>query len=109
MRLGIELRVLDRIGLCDLRERSDGILWAWLWFDIAMIIGHFINIGLEAVGLQLPKFVSCLMGGIVICNVRNFFLKTDELFAGGKLGVALISDVSLGMFNALIINFFVGL
>jgi len=43
-------------------------------------------------------FVSCLIGGILIGNARNLILKRDEVYPGAKLGIALISDISLGMF-----------
>jgi ESS family glutamate:Na+ symporter len=77
---------------------SYGILWAWLWLNVAMIFGHYFNQVLQAAGLQLPLFVSCLIGGILIGNARNFLFKKGELYPGAKTGVALISDVSLGMF-----------
>jgi glutamate:Na+ symporter, ESS family len=77
---------------------SYGILWAWLWLNVAMIFGYFLDQALAAGGLQLPLFVSCLIGGILIGNVRNLLLKKDEVYPGAKLGIALISDISLGMF-----------
>lgn len=77
---------------------SYGILWAWLWLNIAMIFGYFLDQALAAGGLQLPLFVSCLLGGILIGNARNLILKKDEVYPGAKLGIALISDISLGMF-----------
>jgi ESS family glutamate:Na+ symporter len=48
--------------------------------------------------LQLPLFVSCLIAGIVIGNTRNLLFKKDETYPGSRLGIALISDISLGMF-----------
>jgi len=77
---------------------SYGILWAWLWLNVAMIFGYFLDEALAAGGLQLPLFVSCLIGGILIGNIRNLVLKKDEVYPGAKLGIALISDISLGMF-----------
>jgi len=77
---------------------SYGILWAWLWLNVAMIFGYFLDQALAAGGLKLPLFVSCLIGGILIGNARNMILKKDELYPGAKLGIALISDISLGMF-----------
>jgi glutamate:Na+ symporter, ESS family len=77
---------------------SYGILWAWLWLNIAMIFGYYLDKVIEAAGLQLPLFVSCLIGGIVLGNLRNLIMKKDELYPGAKLGIALISDISLGMF-----------
>ena len=77
---------------------SYGVLWAWLWLNIAMIMGYYLNEAIEAAGVQLPLFVSCLIGGIVLGNARNLMFKRDELYPGGHLGIALISDISLGMF-----------
>ncbi len=77
---------------------SYGILWAWLWLNIAMICGYYLDKAIEAAGLQLPLFVSCLIGGILLGNARNLILKKDELYPGAKIGIALISDISLGMF-----------
>lgn len=77
---------------------SYGVLWAWLWLNVAMIFGYYLDQALEAAGLQLPLFVSCLIGGILIGNTRNLILKTDEVYTGAKRGYALISDISLGMF-----------
>jgi ESS family glutamate:Na+ symporter len=77
---------------------SYAVLWGWLWLNVTLVFGYFINEGLEANGVRLPLFVSCLIGGILIGNARNFILKKDEAYPGAKLGIALISDVSLGMF-----------
>ena len=77
---------------------SYGILWAWLWLNVAMIFGYYLDQALAAGGLKLPLFVSCLIGGILIGNARNLLLKKDEAYPGAKLGIALISDISLGMF-----------
>ena len=77
---------------------SYGVLWAWLWLNIAMIFGYYFDQGLEALGLKLPLFVSCLIGGILIGNARNLLLKKEEAWPGAQMGIALISDISLGMF-----------
>ena len=77
---------------------SYAILWAWLWLNVTLILGYFINEGLEAGSVRLPLFVSCLMGGILIGNARNLILRKEEAYPGARLGLALISDVSLGMF-----------
>ena len=77
---------------------SYAVLWAWLWINVTLILGYFINEALRAGGVTLPLFVSCLIGGILIGNARNLFLGKDEAYPGAKIGIALISDVSLGMF-----------
>ena len=91
------------IGVEHEKQRSTmvdsyGILWAWLWLNVAMIFGYFLDQALATGGLKLPLFVSCLIGGILIGNARNLLLKKDEVYPGAKLGIALISDISLGMF-----------
>ena len=84
----------------ELTTRVDayGFLWSWLWLNITLVLGYFINEALAAGGLRLPLFVSCLMGGIVVGNARNLVLGRDEAYPGAKLGIALISDICLGMF-----------
>lgn len=77
---------------------SYAILWAWLWLNITLVLGHIINEGLEAIEITLPLFVSCLMAGVILGNARSLLLKKDEAYPGAKLAIALISDVSLGMF-----------
>lgn len=76
---------------------SYGVLWAWLWLNIALIIGYFLNMALESVGFNVPLFVSCLLAGIVISNVRSRAVPYVK-WAGEKQGLALISDIALGMF-----------
>lgn len=77
---------------------SYGILWAWLWLNVSMIIGYFLDQGLQEAGLKMPLFVSCLIGGIFVGNIWRLLLGANEIWPGAKQGVALISDVSLGMF-----------
>jgi ESS family glutamate:Na+ symporter len=74
-----------------------GVLWAWLWLNISLIIGYYIDIGLVDLGISLPKFVSCLMAGIIIRNVvAPLFPKLQ--WPGQQQGLSLISDICLGMF-----------
>jgi len=77
---------------------SYALLWAWLWLNVAIILGYLLDQLLQSVDFQLPMFVSCLMAGILIGNCRNLVLKREEAYPGAKLGIALFSDISLGMF-----------
>ena len=77
---------------------SYAVLWAWLWLNIAIMMGYGIDQVLEELGLKLPLFVSCLIAGILLGNSRNLILKKEELWPRANLGIALISDISLGMF-----------
>jgi ESS family glutamate:Na+ symporter len=76
---------------------SYGVLWAWLWLNIALIIGYFFDKNLQEVGVKLPLFVSCLMAGILIRNVAGR-LFPRLAWPGQEQGLALISDIALGMF-----------
>ena len=74
-----------------------GLLYAWLMLNLSLILGWFINILFESIGLQLPLFVACLVGGILIGNIKSLVLK-KETSKNAQLGQALISDICLGMF-----------
>jgi glutamate:Na+ symporter, ESS family len=76
---------------------SYGVLWAWLWLNIALIIGYFLDMALDQAGVKVPMFVSCLLAGIVISNVGRRMLPKLK-WSGEKQGLALISDIALGMF-----------
>lgn len=76
---------------------SYGVLWAWLWLNIALIIGYFLDMALDSVGFNVPQFVSCLLAGIVISNIRSRLVPYVK-WSGEKQGLALISDIALGMF-----------
>ncbi len=77
---------------------SYGVLWAWLWLNIALIMGYLLDEAMEELGFKLPLFVACLISAIVLGNARNLILKKEELWPGAQVGLALISDLSLGMF-----------
>lgn len=74
-----------------------GLLYAWLMLNLSLILGWFINILFDSIGLQLPLFVACLVGGILIGNIKSLVLK-KETSKNAQLGQALISDICLGMF-----------
>lgn len=76
---------------------SYGVLWAWLWLNIALIIGYFFDKSLQEAGVKLPLFVSCLMAGILIRNVAGRLFPWLA-WPGQEQGLALISDIALGMF-----------
>ncbi len=89
---------LEHDKLLTTKVDSYGVLWGWLWLNVTLVLGYFINEAMEAGGAKLPLFVSCLIAGILIGNVRNLILKREEAYPGARLGIALISDISLGMF-----------
>lgn len=67
-----------------------GYLYAWLMLNLSLIFGYFINMGLEAIGLQLPMFVACLIGGIILGNGKSLLTKKEKS-KNAQLGHALIS------------------
>lgn len=78
-----------------------GVLLALLWLNLALMLGQGISELIALSGLNLPAFVGCLLAGIVLRNAGDLLAPV-----GGRLwhwrsmqpGVALISDISLGMF-----------
>ncbi len=71
-----------------------------------LIIGWSVGLGielntlLEYFGLKLPMFVTCLFAGIVMTNTIPLIFK-KVTWPAGKPTLALISDLSLGMFLAM--------
>jgi ESS family glutamate:Na+ symporter len=76
---------------------SYGVLWAWLWLNVALILGFFLNEAITAAGVNMPLFVSCLVVGICLGNLGRYVFPTIT-WDGEQQGLALISDISLGMF-----------
>ncbi len=76
---------------------SSGVLWAWMWLNVAMILGYTLDQALEEAGIRFPMFVSCLVAGIAINNGLRWIFPWLR-WPGEREGVALISDISLGTF-----------
>ena len=64
---------------------------------IAIIIGYYLNGWVNAIGVKLPLFVSCLMVAIVLSNTVPFILKKVHWPARTR-ALATISNFSLGLF-----------
>jgi ESS family glutamate:Na+ symporter len=75
-------------------------LQTWLVLNISLGLGNAIQEGLEKAGLQLPLFVCCLFGAILLTNIVPLIFPKMRWPAGSR-SLALISDVSLGMFLAM--------
>lgn len=81
-----------------------GVLRAWLWLNVAMMMGYSFNESLEAAGVKLPLFVACLLCGILLGNFGRWLLNkvnnpTHRTYAeDAERGLTLISDICLGMF-----------
>ena len=82
-----------------------GVLRAWLWLNMALMLGGLITPLFHQMGLQLPMFVGCLMGGIVLRNTAGRWILARKQRKFGsyhwqsmRQGMALISDICLGLF-----------
>jgi len=82
-----------------------GVLRAWLWLNMALMIGGVLTPLFQSWGLQLPMFVGCLLGGIVLRNTAGRWLlgrKQRKLgsyhWQSMRQGLAMISDICLGLF-----------
>ncbi|MCL1048565.1 sodium/glutamate symporter [Shewanella abyssi] len=80
-----------------------GVLRAWLWLNVTLIIGYFIDLAMQEAGLKLPMFVACLLAGIIIGNVGRAILnrrkqKDRTYIEDASRGLSLIQDICLGMF-----------
>ncbi|CAA6676873.1 MULTISPECIES: sodium/glutamate symporter [unclassified Lentimonas] len=92
------------VGLTHNHEHTKvdmySILSAWLILNLCLTLGAAIQQGLESAGLDLPLFVCCLFGGIILTNtVPRLFPKLK--WPSGTPALALMSDVALGMFLAM--------
>ena len=79
------------------------LLDAILAIHVSIILGYILNEGLEALGLELPMFVSCLFAGIIITNSipDSFPRLSGTKWPSRKPAMALIADISLGTFLAM--------
>lgn len=78
----------------------DGILKVLLVISIAIGIGIHLNDLLDQWGLKLPDFVTCLFAGIILTNSLPRFMPKYQ-WPTGTRSLALVSDVSLGLFLAM--------
>ncbi len=76
---------------------------AILAIHVCAILGFVLNEQLEALGLQLPLFVTCLFAGILITNLipDNFPRFSGTKWPSRKPAISLLADVSLGTFLAM--------
>ena len=75
----------------------DGILRVLLVIAVAIGLGTHLNDVLENWGIMLPDFVACLFAGIILTNTVPRVLPRYQWPTGSR-SLALISDVSLGLF-----------
>ncbi len=82
-----------------------GVLRAWLWLNMALMLGGVITPLFHQAGLQLPMFVGCLLGGIILRNTLGQWMLSRKRRKLGQFhwtsmrqGLSMISDICLGMF-----------
>ncbi|PCF95689.1 sodium/glutamate symporter [Vreelandella nigrificans] len=85
-----------------LRLDYHGVLLALFWLNLALMLGQGLTTLIAMSGLMLPDFVGCLLAGIILRSACDLITHEGK----GRLwnwpsmqpGIALISDMSLGMF-----------
>lgn len=87
----------------ELRLQIDyhGVLLAVFWLNLALMLGEGVSWLIARTGLNLPAFVGVLMAGIVIRGLADSLRsQPGRLWNWSSMqpGVALISDISLGLF-----------
>jgi ESS family glutamate:Na+ symporter len=82
-----------------------GVLRALLWLNMALMIGGVLTPLFQQAGLQLPMFVGCLIGGILLRNTAGRWMLGRHQRRLGQFhwhsmreGLAMISDICLGLF-----------
>lgn len=87
----------------DKRVDYMDFLDAILAIHVSIVLGLFINHGVESLGLDLPLFVSCLFAGILITNLTPKALPrlTGTKWPARQPSIAMVADISLGTFLAM--------
>ncbi len=87
-------------GIVETKINYQNMLNNILVLCLTIGLGISLNAGLESLGLNLPDFVSCLFAGILVTNSVPFIFK--KIYWPEKShSMALISDLSLGLFLAM--------
>ncbi len=79
----------------------NSVLLALLWLNVALILGRGVSAAIALTGLRMPDFVGALVAGIALRNVSaQFSQQKGQLWHWQRMraGVALISDLCLGIF-----------
>lgn len=96
----LEIGVVHGADSADTRLDYYGVLRAWLWLNLALLLGQGLASMIRSTGLNLPDFVGSLLAGIVLRNITPLILPRQSARNWKKVsqGLALISDICLGMF-----------
>ena len=79
---------------------AEAMLSVLLIISVAVGIGMNVQEFLKGLGLNLPTFVTCILGGIVLTNIGPHILPKMQ-WPEGTPTLALVSDLSLGLFLAM--------
>ena len=96
----LDIGVVHGADTTDTRLDYYGVLRAWLWLNLALMLGQGLAALIRSAGLNLPDFVGSLLAGIVLRNITPLILPRQSARNWKKVsqGLALISDICLGMF-----------
>ena len=75
-------------------------LLALLRIHIAIFGGQLVGLGIDATGVHMPLYVSCLIAGILLSNV-NLRIAPSFDWTGSDQCLTLIAYVSLGLFYSM--------
>lgn len=81
-----------------------GVLLALFWLNVTLMLGQGLSELIARTGITLPAFVGCLLAGIGLRAVADAVTRgRGRLWRPRQMqpGVALISDISLGLFLTL--------
>lgn len=91
------------VGVTHGTTRQDidyfSLLSTLFWLNISLALGKVIQDGLAAMEISLPLFVCSLFGAIILTNTIPRFTRLN--WPAGSRSLALVSDVSLGVFLAM--------
>ena len=76
-----------------------GMLSTLFWLNMSLALGGLLQTALRYLGANLPLFVCSLFAAIILTNTIPRILKTP--WPAGTRSLALVSDVSLGVFLAM--------
>ncbi|MEM6625429.1 MAG: sodium/glutamate symporter [Pseudomonadota bacterium] len=90
------------VGVSDEAEDTgvlnyESFMRTMLIIHLVIIAGYFLNLGIAAMGLKLPLFVSCLLVGIFTSNVLLVLFPRVQWPARTK-SLAFLSELSLAIF-----------
>lgn len=70
----LDIGVVHGADTTDTRLDYYGVLRAWLWLNLALMLGQGLAALIRSAGLNLPDFVGSLLAGIVLRNITPLIL-----------------------------------